>query len=47
MTDSDKIRLQMKLQKMLLKELEHEIDDSLLLDIMKEVEGVVRNFEYS
>ena len=45
MSETEKIRLQMKLQRMLLKELEHELSDSQIMDVMKEVERIVRNFE--
>ena len=45
MRNLDRIRLKMKLQQMLLRELEHELSDSQLMDIMKEVEEIVRNFE--
>ena len=45
MRNLDRIRLKMELQEMLLKKLEHELSDSQLMDIMKEVEEIVRNFE--
>ena len=45
MSETEKIRLQMKLQRMLLKELEHELSDSQIMDVMKEVERIIRNFE--
>ena len=45
MRETEKIRLQMKLQRMLFKELEHELCDFKLMDVMKEIEIIVRNFE--
>ena len=45
MTDLEKIRLQMKLQQMLLNKLEHELSDSQLLNIMEEITELIKNFE--